>query len=118
MVEKHGMTTLEGMLLDEHASLTLSELCRTTGLHAEALISMVEEGLVEPQGGAPGEWRFTGECVYRLHVAVRLQRDLQINLAGAALALDLLEELRGLRARVKALESLLESTGADRSGRS
>ncbi|MEE9157003.1 MAG: chaperone modulator CbpM, partial [Gammaproteobacteria bacterium] len=34
---------------------------------------------------------------------LRLQQDLGINLAGAALALDLLDELRKLRTRLKTL---------------
>jgi chaperone modulatory protein CbpM len=36
-------------------------------------------------------------AVTRLRTAHRLQRDLHINLAGAALALDLLEEIKTLK---------------------
>jgi chaperone modulatory protein CbpM len=35
---------------------------------------------------------------------IHLQRDLGVNLAGAALALDLLEELQQLRARISRLQ--------------
>ena len=45
------------------------------------------------------EW-FTGNQVRRASIALRLQRDLGVNLAGVALALDLLDELNGLRVRV------------------
>jgi chaperone modulatory protein CbpM len=38
-------------------------------------------------------------------VASRLQRDLGVNLAGAALALELLQEIEALRARLKVLGS-------------
>jgi chaperone modulatory protein CbpM len=34
---------------------------------------------------------------------VRVERDLGVNVAGAALALDLLEELEGLRERIERL---------------
>ena len=108
-VGKGKLRVLKGTLLDGRVRLTLSELCRATGLPAEVLIGMVQEGLIEPVGRAPVEWRFSADCIYRLNVVLRLQRDLDVNLQGAALALDLLDELRELRARVRALESLLES---------
>ena len=38
---------------------------------------------------------------------MRLQRDLDLNLAGTALALDLLDELEQLRERLRALEHQL-----------
>jgi chaperone modulatory protein CbpM len=41
----------------------------------------------------------------RARVALRLQNDLDVNLAGAALALELLDELDELRARVQRLEA-------------
>jgi chaperone modulatory protein CbpM len=37
----------------------------------------------------------------RARIAVRLERDLELNLAGVALALDLLEELEQLRQQLK-----------------
>jgi chaperone modulatory protein CbpM len=36
-------------------------------------------------------------------MALRLQRDLDIDLAGAALALELLDEIESLRARLRAM---------------
>jgi chaperone modulatory protein CbpM len=102
------------MLLDEGLSITLSELCRATGLHAEALLGMVEEGVVDPCGASPSEWRFRADAIVRVNAALRLQRDLDLNLAGVALALDLLDEVRHLRGRVRALEALLDwPAGAD-----
>ena len=90
-------------LLDEGVELTLAELCRACSVHAETVLAMVEEGLLEPRGPAPAEWRFPGPAVRRVQVALRLQRDLGLNLPGAALALDLLEELEILRRRLQAL---------------
>jgi chaperone modulatory protein CbpM len=39
--------------------------------------------------------------VVRVRSALRLQRDLGVNLAGIALALDLMEELEDLRSQLK-----------------
>jgi chaperone modulatory protein CbpM len=41
----------------------------------------------------------------RATVSLRLQRDLGVNLAGVALALQLLDEVEALRARINALEA-------------
>lgn len=103
------MGTLIGMLLDERLHLTLHELCRETGATADVVIRMVEEGLLEPEGSSPGEWHFPASALARLVTAGRLQQDLGLNLAGAALALDLLDELRALRCRVATLEAMLAS---------
>jgi chaperone modulatory protein CbpM len=95
---------ISGMVLDETAMLSLNELCHASSLCAEDVIAMVDEGILEPWGSSPLEWRFPAENLRRLHIAQRLQRDLQVNLAGIALALDLLNELRALRERLRALE--------------
>ena len=107
MGENSNMRLLDGMLLDERVCLTMVELCQATGLHAEAVLSIVSEGVIEPLGQTPRDWRFTAESLARLKTVMRLQRDLDVNLAGAALVLDLLDEVKALRTRVRALESLL-----------
>jgi chaperone modulatory protein CbpM len=85
----------------EEDSLTLGQLCRACGVHADCIISLVEEGIIEPQGEDIRLWRFSGASLVRARSALRLQRDLGVNLAGIALALDLMEELESLRAQMK-----------------
>lgn len=94
-------------LLAQHLELTLAELCEACGLQAEHLIEMVQEGVLEPRGPVPAAWRFDALALERTRIVVRLQRDLDLNLAGAALALELIEEVRGLRRRVALLEHQL-----------
>jgi len=100
------------LVLDEATQLSLGELARACGLQVEVVMQMVEVGLLEPRGRGPLRWRFPASAVTRARVAARLQRDLEINLAGAALVLDLLDEIRALRARVEALERALEPWSA------
>ena len=88
---------LTGSVLDDDMLVSLQELCRLCRVNAERVLDMVEEGVVEPQGTSLQEWRFVGSSVRRVQIALRLERDLRINLAGAALVLDLLEELEELR---------------------
>jgi len=87
----------------EEDSLTLGQLCRACGVHADWIISLVEEGIIEPQGEDIRLWRFSGASLVRARSALRLQRDLGVNLAGIALALDLIDELESLRAHIKTL---------------
>jgi chaperone modulatory protein CbpM len=87
----------------EEDSLTLGQLCRACGVHADWIISLVEEGIIEPQGEDIRLWRFSGASLVRARIALRIQRDLGVNLAGIALVLDLIEELEGLRAHMKTL---------------
>jgi chaperone modulatory protein CbpM len=71
--------------------------------HADWIICLVEESIIEPQGEDMRLWRFSGESMVRARSALRLQRDLGINMAGIALVLDLMEELESLRAHMKTL---------------
>jgi chaperone modulatory protein CbpM len=96
---------LTGIVLDEQAELTLSDLCRACCQHAEWIVQLVEEGILEPAGHNPAQWRFSGTSLQKAHIAMRLQRDLEINLAGVALALDLMDEIESLRSLVCRLES-------------
>jgi len=97
------LTLLSGSLLEEEVELSLSELCLACRVPAEQIFELVEEGIVEPRGRDPAEWRFAGISVQRVRCALRLERDLGVNLAGAALALDLLEEIDWLRTRLRRL---------------
>lgn len=83
----------------------LGELCALCGVPAEVVIELVEEGIVEPVGRGRGGPYFAALAVRQVRVARRLQRDLGVNHAGAAVVLDLLEELRSLRVRLRVLES-------------
>lgn len=84
----------------EDDSLTLGQLCRACGVHADWIISLVEESIIEPEGDNIRLWRFSGASLIRARAALRLQRDLGVNLSGIALILDLLEELESLRTQM------------------
>lgn len=93
-------SVLEGDNLDERPLVTLGELCRSCTVHAEWVIELVDEGILTPAGRQREQWRFYGSSLARVRTVRRLQRDLGVNLAGAALALELLEELETLRRRL------------------
>ncbi|MGC2165128.1 MAG: chaperone modulator CbpM [Gallionella sp.] len=90
-------------ILDEQTQLTLDDLCRACAVHAERIIELVDFGVLEPQGREPARWVFVGDSLHRARKALRLQRDLDMDLAGAALALELLDEITSLRDRIRAM---------------
>ncbi len=95
---------LNGILLDESTELSLSDLCRVCASPAEWVIALVEEGVLEPVGYQQTQWRFPVDSLQRARTAMRLQRDLGINLAGVALAVELLEEISRLENRLRRLD--------------
>jgi len=93
-----------GEILDESIEMNLHDLAQRCEVETHIVIEMVEEGVLEPEGSRPEEWQFRGPDLIRLHRALRLQQDLEVNLPGIALAMELLEELDDLRARIRLLE--------------
>lgn len=93
---------------DEQLLLTLNELTEICDLQIDYIAALVEEGIIEPLGETPEQWRFSSSALCRIRVIQRLQRDLEVNLPGAALVVELLEEIRQLRQRVEGLERLVE----------
>ena len=92
---------LAGEVLDAESEITLVELCRTCAVQAETIESLVDYGIIEPAGRRGTHWCFQAGSIRRARVAMRLQRDLGVNLAGAALALELLERIDELDARLR-----------------
>ncbi|MEZ5513785.1 MAG: chaperone modulator CbpM [Steroidobacteraceae bacterium] len=85
--------SIEAVLLDEDLTFTLVEISELCEVPETVVLEMVHEGVVDPIGPSPAEWRFHGEALTRARRAVRLVRDLELNWAGTALVLDLLDEL-------------------------
>ncbi len=99
--ETSTTTFLQGQIVDENIEFTLVELSRVSGASEEELTLWVSEGVFEPTGEQPQEWRFSGAALRRVQTAQRLAHDFQINAPGVALALDLLDEINLLRSRIK-----------------
>jgi len=95
---------LTGTILDEQLVLTLNELASICSCNADWIVDLVEEGILEPLHQDTSEWRFSAVCVVRVRTATRLYRDLNVNLAGVALAIDLLDEISELRSKQDMLD--------------
>mgnify|MGYP001056428955 CR=1 FL=1 len=99
---------LKGILLDDETALSLNDLCCACSSSAEWIIKLVEEGALEPIELniqlQQTQWRFSADSLQRARTAQRLQRDLGINTAGIALALDLLDEIQELESRLSRVQ--------------
>jgi len=99
---------LEGMPLDESAWVAVGELCAWLRVEPHWVASLVDAGVLEPRGAGPEAWTFAASDVVRARAVARLVHDLQVNLEGAAVILELVEERRRLERRIALLERLLQ----------
>jgi chaperone modulatory protein CbpM len=88
---------VSGYLFTSETLLTIDEFSRVCAVERRQIIELVEEGVLIPVGRRAEEWRLTGDSLRRAQAAMRLQRDLGLNLPGVALALELMDELEHLR---------------------
>ena len=95
-VDRNGDKILVGQVLEESDLVTLADLCRSCTVETKTVTTLVAEGILDPMGGDVEHWRFTVGSLKRVKTVIHLQRDLGINLAGAALALDLLDRIAEL----------------------
>lgn len=109
MTKENRNNVLHSEIIEARVEMSLSDLCEVCTVTSERVVQLVDEGLLEPVGRDPAEWRFSGHSVRRIVVAERLSRDLRLNAAGAALVLDLLDEVTQLRQRLTRLEETDES---------
>ncbi|MES3013036.1 MAG: chaperone modulator CbpM [Pseudomonadota bacterium] len=92
---------LTATLIDDATPMTLAELARACRAAEEQVHVWVVEGVLQPIGNSPPEWRFVGASLKRARLAVTLTRELEINAPGVALALDLMDEIEALKASLR-----------------
>lgn len=102
-IKLHAIT-----IIDETTTFSLQELSQTCNVHAEWIIELVEQGLLEPKGKSPEKWLFPAKALDQSRVALRLKNDLGVNLAGIGLAFELLEQIDALQTKLKLLEHQLQ----------
>ncbi len=94
----HGKT-LFGEVLGEGDLISLDDLCRSCTVEIQTVTTLVSEGILEPRGRDVEHWQFSVGSLRRVKTVIHLQRDLGVNLAGAALALEVLDRIAELERR-------------------
>lgn len=97
------LSVTQGVLVEESLEFTLVELSRACRADSAQLAFLVTEGVLTPSGDDPQHWRFAGTSLRRARAALRLSHDLELNPAGVALVLDLLDEIDALRSQLRRL---------------
>ena len=98
---------LQAHVLGEGDWIGATEVCQLCRIELTAVVELADLGVVSPRGYAPDEWQFPATALPRLRTAARLMRDLGVNVSGAALAVELLEEQHDLERRLRRLERLV-----------
>jgi chaperone modulatory protein CbpM len=94
-------TALTGLIFDEATEITVVELRNVCSVDQQTIDALIAEGILEPLDNGGEKARLPYSSVRKTHTVVHLQRDLGVNLAGAALALDLLDRIDNLRAQLR-----------------
>lgn len=90
----HQGPVVIGHLVGEEVDWSLDEVCRLFSVERHWVVELIEHGVIETRPAA-GQ-RFGGAALRRVRIAARLRRDLGINAAGTALALELMERIEEL----------------------
>ena len=94
-----NMTSIE--IIDDNEPLPLAELLAYSHIERTHLFELVDAGVVTPIGTAVERWTFVRGDLRRVRAAHRLMSDLDINVGGVALVLELIEERNALLKRLR-----------------
>ena len=100
-MSERDTTALSGPIFDESTEITFIELIEVCGLEPTLVDDMINEGILEPLSGHRDNLSFSYSSIRRTRTVIHLQRDLGLNLAGAALALELLDQISNLQAQLR-----------------
>ena len=101
MTQQQFIITVE---VDQDTYFSLEDLAVACGTASAWLQELVAYGVLEPQRGTtPATWQFDLNQLRRARRATRLYHDLEVNYAGIALVLELLDQVETLRAEADIL---------------
>lgn len=99
-MSKINTAWIEASIVESEVHMSIVELSHASRTPQELIMSWVSEGVLSPTGSSPQDWRFSGNSLSRAKTAAHLTHDLELNVPGVALALELLDEIAQLRARL------------------
>ena len=103
-IDPSANQTYEYLVVEEQVVFTLTELCRACGAETGDVHALVLEGLLQPDGATPDDWRFAGPSLSHAKTVLRLAQELDISLGAAGIVMGLLDEIGSLRDRLARIE--------------
>lgn len=91
---------LTGDVIDAERYLSLADFAQACGQQHDWVIALVEHSILDMSGEQPEQWRFEGWHLARARRVWRLQRDFDASLTAVAVMMDLLDEVKQLRAQL------------------
>jgi len=91
------------LMCSERPLLTLEDLASAAGLHPELVEKFVGYGILEASASVGPDPLFPASSVEQLRRAVRLRRDLGVNLAGVAVILEMRQHIESLQTELRHL---------------
>ena len=93
----------EAIRLEEDQPMSMSQLSERCMISTFEIEELVYEGVIEPLRVQEKSWHFSSETLWRVKKVQRLRRDLDLNISGAALTMQLLD-------RIEELENMIRRT--------
>jgi chaperone modulatory protein CbpM len=99
--------SISNLTIETNPELTLEEICNTCGVSVEFIQELIQHGILDIDNIAIEHYRFHPVHMRKVRTVIHLQTDLEVNLPGAALVIDLMEELDELRKKIEMYEKHL-----------
>jgi len=97
----------EVLWLDERGVVSLSELVEVSGLTEAELLELVHLGAIPAHEARAGAYTFSARTVTVARTARRLRHELELDMSGLGVALQLLARVRDLEEEIARLRALL-----------
>lgn len=98
------MKNMSVTIIDNDNLLSFEEICRAIHADNDLIIQLIEYQIIHPKGSSKKNWQFDHLCLKRARLARNFYYDLEINLAGIGLLIEMLEKIEALEAHVARLK--------------
>ena len=90
----------EARIIEEEEPMTIIQICERCKLSKEEIIELIEEGIIYPKDKQNKSLSFSFDTIDRILKVKRLKRDMDLNMAGVALAVNLLDRIEELERKI------------------
>lgn len=100
-MKKNIVKIYEAILMEEDQPMSVNQLSERCMISKIEIEELVYEGVIEPVKIQEESWSFSSETLWRVKKVQRLRRDLDLNIPGAALTMQLLDRIEELENMIK-----------------